>query len=233
MLNPAKHRAMLMGILKDIYTDPELRTLIGFKGGTAAMLFYHLPRISVDLDFNLLDEQKKHQVFEKIASLLPNHGQVRQATEKRQTLFFLISYEKGEHTIKIEISKRKGTGEFHVKQYLGISVLVMKESDMAAGKLAALLTRRIFAIRDVFDIWFFLKQQWTINESVFHDQTGMSLGEGIDRAIKIINGITQNERLRGLGELLDTQKKTWARDHLIEDTIFYLRLYRDSLKHTL
>ena len=55
MLDHAKHRAVLINILKDIYSDPLLRTLLGFKGGTAAMLFYNLPRISVDLDFNLLD----------------------------------------------------------------------------------------------------------------------------------------------------------------------------------
>lgn len=221
MLNPAKHRATMVNILKDIYSDPELRTALGFKGGTAAMLFYNLPRISVDLDFNLLDEQKKSLVFEKIKALLPRHGELRQAIEKR--------YKTG-HTIKIEISKRKGTAGFHMKQYLGIPILVIKESDMMAGKLAALLTRRIFAMRDVFDIWFFLKQKWTVNESVLHDQTNMSLLEGIDQAITMISGVTPNKRLQGLGELLDPKQKSWARDHLIEDTIFSLRLYRESIK---
>lgn len=232
MLDHTKHRTALISILKDIYSDPELRTLLGFKGGTAAMLFYDLPRISVDLDFNVLDEQKKQLIFEKVKTTLPAHGTLRQATEKRYTLFFLISYEKGQHTIKIEISKRKGTGQFHMKQYLGIPVLVMKENDMAAGKLAALVTRRVFAMRDVFDIWFFLKQQWEIHESVFHDQTDMSLKAGIERAIKIIRGIPLNERLQGLGELLDAKQKLWARDHLIEDTVFRLRLYQKSLKLT-
>ena len=228
MLDHAKHRAALIGILKDVYSDPFLRTLLGFKGGTAAMLFYDLPRISVDLDFNVLDEQKKQLIFEKVKAILPDHGTIREATEKRYTLFFLISYEKGQHTIKIEISKRKGTGEFHMKQYLGVSVLVMKESDMAAGKLAALVTRRVFAMRDVFDIWFFLKQQWTINESVLKDQADLSLPQAIDRAIDLIRAITPNELLRGLGELLDPKQKSWAKDHLIEDTIFHLRLYKES-----
>lgn len=229
MLDHAKHKAALIGILKDMYSDPLIRVLLGFKGGTAAMLFYDLPRISVDLDFNVLDEQKKQLIFEKVKTILPAHGTIREATEKRYTLFFLVSYEKGQHTIKIEISKRKGTGEFHMKQYLGIPVLVMKESDMAAGKLAALVTRRVFAMRDVFDIWFFLKQQWIISEAVFHDQTNMSLKTGIDKAIKIIRGIPKNERLQGLGELLDPKQKLWAHDHLVEDTIFQLRLYRANL----
>lgn len=47
MLNQTKHRVTLIDILKSIYGDPDLRTILGFKGGTAAMLFYDLPRLSV------------------------------------------------------------------------------------------------------------------------------------------------------------------------------------------
>lgn len=49
----------MLRILKDIYTDPDLNSLLGFKGGTALMFFYNLPRFSVDLDFNLLDAEKE------------------------------------------------------------------------------------------------------------------------------------------------------------------------------
>jgi len=48
--------------------------VLGFKGGTAAMLFYGLPRFSVDLDFDLLDSDKKELVLEKISQLLPRYG---------------------------------------------------------------------------------------------------------------------------------------------------------------
>jgi predicted nucleotidyltransferase component of viral defense system len=60
MIDNNKHRYFLVQILKDIYSDRELANLLGFKGGTALMFFYDLPRFSVDLDFNLLDiEQQK------------------------------------------------------------------------------------------------------------------------------------------------------------------------------
>lgn len=219
----------MLSLLNDIYGNPNLRTVLGFKGGTAAMLFYGLPRMSVDLDFNLLDIRKKSVVFNTLKTILPKHGEVREATEKRFTLFFLIRYEKMEHTIKIEISKRGGTGAFHLRQYLGISALVMKEEDMAAGKLAALITRRVFAMRDVFDIWFFLTSHWEIHEPVFRDQTGLSVRNGVNKAIALLGTVKQNERLRGLGELLDDRQKSWARGHLLEDALFALRLYRESL----
>jgi predicted nucleotidyltransferase component of viral defense system len=46
-----KHKMYLIQILMDVYSDRELAVNMGFKGGTAAMLFYGLPRFSVDLDF--------------------------------------------------------------------------------------------------------------------------------------------------------------------------------------
>ncbi len=174
MLDHTKHRVTLIDILKSIYGDPDLRTILGFKGGTAAMLFYDSPRLSVDLDFDLLDEDKKESVFERMKAILERPGVLREAKEKRLTLFFLVSYEKGEHTIKVDISKRKGASGFELKGYLGVTALVMKPEDVIAGKLSALLTRRKFATRDVFDLWFFLKNKWIINEMVLTERSGFS-----------------------------------------------------------
>jgi predicted nucleotidyltransferase component of viral defense system len=190
------------------------------------MLFHDLPRLSVDLDFDLLDPDKKEVVFEKMKSILTQHGILREATEKRYTLFFLISYEKGEHTVKVDISKRHGISAFHAKSYLGIPVLVMKEGDMAAGKLSALLTRRKSAMRDVFDLWFFLKNKWTINETVLEEKTGLSLSRALKEAIKKVGAIKQNQILQGMGELIDAKQKDWVREKLIAETVFYLRIYQ-------
>lgn len=227
MLNQTKHRVTLIEILKDIYDDPDLRTILGFKGGTAAMLFYDLPRLSVDLDFDLLDSDKKEMVFRKIKVILGRHGVIREAIDKRFTLFFLVSYEKGEHMIKVDISKRKSNSAFHAKSYLGVSVLVMKEGDMVAGKLSALLTRRKFAMRDVFDLWFFLKNKWSINENVVIEKTDLTLIKALEHAVKQLNQIDKKQLLQGMGELLDTKQKAWVKSKLIEETIFYLRLYQE------
>ncbi|MBI5613726.1 nucleotidyl transferase AbiEii/AbiGii toxin family protein [Candidatus Gottesmanbacteria bacterium] len=230
MLDHAKHRSVLLEILKDIYSDTTIRTALGFKGGTAAMLAYGLSRISVDLDFDLLDENKKTVLFETIKTILNQHGKLREAREKRHTLFFLMSYEKGQHTIKIDISKRAGRSEFHLKTFLGIPMLVMNQEDMTAGKLSALLTRKKFAMRDVFDLWFFLKNKWAINNTVVTEKTGLTIKKALTQAIKKIGAIKKNQALNGLGELLDPKQKSWAKDHLIKDTIFHLRLYGELMK---
>ena len=228
MLDQMKHKVVLIDILKSIYGNPELRTVLGFKGGTAAMLFYDLPRLSVDLDFDLLDADKKELVFEKMKAFLGRHGILREAREKRNTLFFLISYEKGEHMIKVDISKRKGVSGFEPKGYLGIIALVMKPEDVIAGKLSALLTRRKFAMRDVFDTWFFLKNKWVISEMVLTEKTGLSLNKALELAIKKVGDIDKRQILQGLGELLDEKQKAWVREKLIDETVFYLRLYQET-----
>lgn len=224
MLNKGKHQSVMVNILKELYSDPELRSVLGFKGGTAAFLFYGLPRLSVDLDFDILNEGKLPIVFEKVRKILANSGDLYEARKKRYTLFFLLSYGKGERKVKIEISKRKTISSFEMKSYLGIPVLVMKKEDMIAGKLSALLTRKRFAARDLFDLWFFLKQGWEINEKKVKENTNLSLPQALRKATKIVQRVPENKVLNGLGELLESNQKQPMKEKLKEDLIFQIRL---------
>ena len=111
MLNKSKHQLVMRQVLEGIYRDISLAGSLGFKGGTAAMLFYDLPRFSVDLDFDLLvenaDEKTWENLREKIKSIMAELGDVKKADIKRYTVFLLLSYGDEDHNVKIEISKRK------------------------------------------------------------------------------------------------------------------------------
>lgn len=223
-LNRDLHQNAFVAILRAIYSDTLLRTLLGFKGGTAAILFYELPRFSVDLDFDLLDPEKKEAVFARLKEILPRFGIVVEASDKHYTLFFLLSYKKRERGLKVEISKRVIKSAYTPKNFLGISMLVMKEEDMVAGKLAALLTRKRLATRDMFDLWFFLKDGWQINEEFLKAKTDLSLAQALKKSQLIVKNVKPTELLAGLGELLDNKQKVWAKEHLQEELIFYLKL---------
>ena len=69
-LDIAIHRNTLIHLLKDLYSDATVGPFLGFKGGTAAYLFYNLPRFSVDLDFDLLDETQQDAIFERVQTIL-------------------------------------------------------------------------------------------------------------------------------------------------------------------
>jgi predicted nucleotidyltransferase component of viral defense system len=92
----SKHRNVLLMILKDIYSDATISPSLGFKGGTALQLFYNLPRFSIDLDFDLLDEEKKEYVFKKILEIAEQYGKIKDKAIKKFTLFILM---KKEHQI--------------------------------------------------------------------------------------------------------------------------------------
>ena len=226
MLNINKHQATYIKILKAIYSNPLLATNLGFKGGTAAYLFHKLPRFSVDLDFDLINLDKKKQVFDTLNKLLPTIGQIKDASDKHYTLFFLLNYEKYNRNIKIEISKRPQPNKFITKSYLGIPMLVMAKPDMTANKLSALLTRKRFASRDLFDVWFFLSNEWPINKTTLEKQTNLTYKQALSQAIKRVKMLKSTRLLHGLGELVNQKQKAWARQKLIQETIFPLQLYK-------
>ena len=230
MLNINTHRTLLIQILKEIYSDSSLGPILGFKGGTAAYLFYELGRFSVDLDFDLLDEKKEDFILEKIEKILINFGTIKEKYNKRHTIFFVISYSKEAHNIKVEINKRSFGSSYEVRNYLGISMLVMKKEDMFAHKLAALLDRKKIANRDIFDIWFFLKNNWDVNEGIIEKRTGLKLNEYLKECISLLEKESDRYILQGIGELLDEKTKVWAKQKLKKDIIFLLKLKLEEIK---
>src|SRR5690554_8003374 len=102
MVDINKHRFFLFQILKDIYEDKELAGILGFKGGTALMFFYDLPRFSVDLDFNLLDQSKEEIVYEKLRQILQKYGKIDDEAIKFFGLIVVLDYGFGERKLKLE-----------------------------------------------------------------------------------------------------------------------------------
>lgn len=224
MFNLENHKTLLIRILKDIYTDNTIGPILGFKGGTAAMLFYGLPRMSVDLDFDLLDVKKEDYVFEKIGKIVSKYGIIRNQFKKRFTLFFEISYADPDRNIKVEINRRYFGSKYEILQYLGISMKVMIKEDMFANKLAALYERGERANRDIFDVWFFLENNWEINKKLVEERLEISFRKCLETCIHKIEKVADRTLLSGLGEILDLKQKNWVKQKLKTEVIFLLGL---------
>jgi len=201
---------------------------MGFKGGTAAMLFYGLDRLSVDLDFDLLDATEEDLVFEKVSLLLKPFGAIKEQYKKHHTLFFMLSYSEKAHNIKIEISRRGKEARYRLQNYLGISMLVIEKEDMAACKLMALLERKRTANRDLYDLWFFLKNHWEINPAIVEKRSGLKFRSYLKKAIGFIGKYNDEYILQGIGELLDEKQKAWVKANLKSDLLFLLKLRLES-----
>ena len=230
MLDRNAHKTILLQILKDIYTDPSLGPVLGFKGGTAANLFYDLGRFSVDLDFDLLKGDKESFVFDKVDKILNEYGIIKEKHRKKHTLLFVVSYDEKSQNIKVEINRRVFGSRYELKNYLGISMLIMVREDMFAHKLVAVLERTKTANRDVYDIWHFLKNRWPINKEIVEKRTGKNLKEYMKKCIAFVESLSDRNILSGMGELLDEKQKSWAKTNLRKDTVFLLKVRLEQEK---
>lgn len=225
MLNKEKHRLVMAQILKDVYSDISIASLLGFKGGTAAYLFYDLPRFSVDLDFDLLDDSELNRdlVFEKIKNIVSKYGEIKDEQQKFATIFFALSYKTGEHQIKIEINTRKTGASYEMKNYFGIPVLVSTRNSMFSAKLVALMNRKEFAARDLFDVYFFAENNWDVDQKVFDAYGIESEKDYIEKCISFIENVPENTLLKDLGELVDEKQKAFVRSRIKSEVTFLLR----------
>jgi len=237
MLNKEKHQLIMGRILRDIYSDTSISSLIGFKGGTCAYFFYGLSRFSVDLDFDLFtfDLVTQQIVYEKVDNMLKAYGEVKDHYIKRNTIFFLLSCGDADQNVKVEINMRihipNIREHYELKEYLGISMLVGKKDYLFASKLVALTDRQTLAMRDIYDVWFFAKNNWDINIEVLKARTGKTIKEHIADCIPVIESVKDNEILRGLAEFLPDEKaKAWVKNHLRDEAIFMLKNYQSVIK---
>ena len=226
MFKRNEHEVVLSKIIYAIYANKKLAPLLGFKGGTACYLFYKLPRFSVDLDFNLIDLKQKDFVFEELEKIIKNFGTIKDKAEKRNTLFFLLSYRRDAQQIKTEVSLRNfAEDKYEIKNYLGLSIPTMTKDCLTAYKLVAILGRKKPAMRDLFDAHFFLKNDWPINEKIILAQTGKKKDQYFKKIIKFLEKNKKINILQGLGELVDQKQKRWIKEELIKELIYLLKIY--------
>ncbi len=227
------HKNIQLQILKELYTDTAIAPRLGFKGGTAALMFYDLNRFSVDLDFDLLargDEAKEKEIFEKILKIAQGYGEIRESRIKRYNLLIIFSYDPKAQNVKIEVNRRDFGSQYELKTLLGISMLVMVREDMFANKLMAMYERVGKTSRDVFDVYFFAKNNWPINRGIVERRAKISFKEVLAKSVKLLEKLDNRHILDGLGEFLIDSQKDWAKAKLKTDTIFLLKARLESEK---
>ncbi len=226
MVDINRHKFFLVQILKDIYTDIELANNLGFKGGTALMFFYDLPRFSVDLDFNLLDVKKQDIVYRKVRKILLKYGTIFDEAKKFYGPIIVLDYGFKERKLKVEISSRIFDNRYEIKNLLGINMKVMVQEDMFAHKLCALLDRNVITNRDIFDCWFFMQKQTPVNKSIIESRMEMPLADYLQKCIEHLESISDKGLLNGMGELMDNKIKKNVQKKMRLEVIELLKFYK-------
>lgn len=227
MLDINKHRFYLFQILKTVYSDPELAVNLGFKGGTALMFFYDLPRFSVDLDFNLLNPTMEEMVYHRVRQIVLNYGSIHDEAKKHFGPLVVLDYGVGERKLKVEISNRNFNDRYEIKNLLGVNMKVMSVSGMFAHKLCALIDRGTVVPRDVFDSWFFMNNKTPVNPDTIEFRMQKTYNGFMQQCIDEVSQINDKRLIQGLGELLPRDMKNFVRNSLKQDTLQLLQFYRD------
>ncbi|MBL7114097.1 MAG: nucleotidyl transferase AbiEii/AbiGii toxin family protein [Bacteroidales bacterium] len=226
MVDINRHKFFLVQLLKDIYSDLELANYLGFKGGTALMLFYDLPRFSIDLDFDLLQPEKEEIVYNKLRKIILKYGSVFDEAKKIYGPVIVLDYGIGERKLKVEISKRQFENRYEMKNLLGFTVKVMVKPDMFAHKLCALLDRSSTTNRDIFDTWFFLHKQTPVNKQIVESRMNVPFEEYLQNCINLLETMRNKGLLDGLGELMNPETKQFVKTKLLSETINLLKFYQ-------
>ena len=222
--NKEFHKKILLQILVEIFKSIDSK--VAFKGGTCAYLFYNLPRISVDLDFDILKPLNPEDI-ENIKKILSKFGEIRDFHEKRNTIFFLLNYGEGYPNIKIEFNRRVWkNNKYKIIWFLGIEMKIADETTIFTNKLIALGDRKNPVARDVFDVYYFLKTGFSLNEELIRERTGKNLNEFLTfLSAYIKKKFSKKNILLGLGEVLEEKQKEWVRKNLINEVLELIKGY--------
>lgn len=233
-----QHKVHLTNILMDIYKNSLLSGILGFKGGTAGMLFYGLPRFSVDLDFDLISSSQKEDILvatatKEIGDIVESKYNVIDKSTTQNTLFWVLSYGKGFSHVKIEVSTREVPyNHYTLQNYYGTSIKLITAPDMIAHKMAAITDRAITANKDLFDTHYFLGSKYAgdINYSVIKHRTGLESQDFYKKLLGFLDGVDNKNILSGLGEVLTEPQKDWTKAKLLEELKGLIRRQMDFVK---
>ncbi|MBM3294821.1 MAG: nucleotidyl transferase AbiEii/AbiGii toxin family protein [Candidatus Aminicenantes bacterium] len=228
--DPVLHKRVLTALLLEIYKTPGPAEKLVFKGGTCASFFYGLPRLSLDLDFDLQTPLEAPE-SSRLRGALERHAAVREVKDKANTLFFLLNYARGAPPIKIEAGKRVWRNNSDRPAWmLGVEMRIADERTLATNKLVALADRKNPVARDLFDARFFLKMGYPLNEALVRERTGKSLSDYLaDLAAFVPRVFTAKAVLHGLGDVLDEKQKAGVKGRLVKDFLDEIAARRKSL----
>lgn len=223
MLDIEVHKKHLTKLFLDILSNSNLSATLGFKGGTALYLFYDLDRFSTDLDFDIVKGEFKP---EEMTSEIEKTLKVEEFKKKRYTDFWLCSYSKGQHKIKVEVNRREYSNDYEVKDFRGYSCQTLVKDCMFAHKLCAVTDRRTLQNRDLYDSWFMFSNNFPIKEEIVVERTGKDIAEYSKELVGFIDSLPENYNiLNGLGSVLERNRREWVKENLVKELRKFLVSY--------
>lgn len=133
-------------------------------------MLHKLDRFSTDIDLDILDIEQENLIIQYMKELLIQFGDIKNETLGKTIHRWIFRYDEKGMNIKIELNKRIWTNNTYEPQNINnIPISCMTPDCIFANKLVALSER--FVNRDLYDIYFFFREKFPINEALITERT--------------------------------------------------------------
>lgn len=212
-LNAKMHRIIMLSIIQDIFKS-KIGKYFWFKWWTACYFLYWLDRFSTDLDFDLLDENQ--HIDEQLIDIVSKYWKIKKWNKIE------ISYWEKDVNIKIDVNRHIWKeNRYEVLNLYWTPLSVQTKDTIFANKLVAYYER--WTNRDIYDIYFFLKNGFDINEWVVFERTGMSVNKLLEEIKNKLLKLPKNYKiLDWLWEVLSLEQKNYTKNFLVRDLIWFI-----------
>ena len=208
MIDKEKHRYLMFQIIKDIFSS-ELWKYLALKWWTAGYFLYGLDRFSTDLDFDLVETIEN--IDEKLKKVLSKYWTVKGKQK------IILSIWENLVNIKVDVSRKIWkNNKYEFVDFFWTTIKVQDKSSIFANKLVALIERN--TNRDIYDVYFFFKNMFDVNEKLVFERTSMTLKDLYKKIIDKLDKLGKNYKiLDWLWEVLDEKKKLFVKNELIDE----------------
>ena len=232
----AVHKAWMYTLLTEIADDVFLSSVLRFKGGTCASMLGWLDRFSVDLDFDLIDETKVHEVQVALETIFKEIGlEIKDRSQKVPQYFLKYpSHNKERNTLKLDVTfPPEKFNDYEPVRFKEIDRILLCQTapSMFSNKLIALKERfeknGAIAGRDLFDVHTFFMNGIRFKPEIIEDRRKTSVATYLKELETFIaEKVTQTVIDQDLNTLLSADGFQKIRKVIKPQVLTFLREHR-------
>lgn len=194
-----------------------------FKWWTLSYFCYNLDRFSTDIDIDIIDLDKEKEVVEIVRGILHELWDVKNETLGKTLHRRIFRYDEKSMNIKVELNKRiRKANTYDIQNIDWMKIRCMSPDSIFANKLVALYER--FKNRDLYDVNFFLKNRFPLNEGIIIERTWKNKKDLVKELIKVLpDHYKKNNVLADIWEVLTDEQKIWMKNKALDETIELLK----------
>ena len=224
MFDVAIHENYMKRILHWIFGN-KIGDFLWFKWWTLSYFCYNLDRFSTDIDIDIIDLDNEKEVVEVVREILHELWDVKNETMGKTLHRRIFRYDEKSMNIKVELNKRvRRSNTYDIQNIDWMKIRCMSPDSIFANKLVALYER--FKNRDLYDINFFLKNKFPLNELVIVERTWKHSKDLIKELIELLPvHYNKNNVLADLWEVLTDEQKIRMKNKALNETIELLKCF--------